>query len=142
MFESPGGSQVHDFNPGIEPNGLFWTSEIDAGDVVAHPGSGSAVMDVRDLPSRDYHDLVNAITLGPFLPGVVSFRVEWASSGDRRRFHDEAGGFDADVVLNSAQAWWSGETSAARYVTDDISTSSSLFAEVGHERNGVHFPGG
>jgi len=99
-------------------------------------------MDVRDLPSRDYHDLVNAITLGPFLEGVVSFRVEWASSSAKRHFHDEAGGFDADVVLNSAQAWWSGETSAARYVADEISTSASLFAEVGHERNGVHFPSG
>lgn len=97
-------------------------------------------MDVRELPSRDYHDLINAITLGPFLPGVVSFRVEWTTSSDKRHFHDDASGFDADVVLNSAQAWWQGETSAARYVADDLSTSSSLFAEVGHERNGVYFP--
>jgi hypothetical protein len=99
-------------------------------------------MVVRDLPSRDYHDLVNAISLGPFLPGVVSFRVEWASSSDKRHFHDAGSSFDATVVLNSAKAWWEGETSEARYVADDISTSASLFAEVGHERNGVYFPAG
>ncbi|MGH3132778.1 MAG: hypothetical protein ACRDNY_03385 [Gaiellaceae bacterium] len=75
--------RFHDFNPGIESNGLFWTSGIDPGDVATHPGNGFAVMDVRDLPSRDYHDLVNAISLGPFLSGVVSFRVEWARSNDR-----------------------------------------------------------
>jgi hypothetical protein len=136
--------QLHDFNPGIEANGLFWTDEIDPGSVAVHPGKGSAVMDVRDLPSRDYHDLVNAITGGPFLAGVVSFRVEWTSSSDRHHFHDPGTvpgtAFDANVVLNSAQAWWRGETSEALYVADDISTSASLFAEVGHERNGVYFP--
>jgi hypothetical protein len=98
-------------------------------------------MDVRNLASRDYGDLINAITLGPFLPGVVSFRVEWTSSGDQRQFRDEVSGFDANVVLNSAQAWWRGETAEALYVADAISTSASLFAEVGHERNGVYFPG-
>jgi hypothetical protein len=99
-------------------------------------------MDVRNLPSRDYHDLVNAITGGPFLPAVVSFRVEWAGAGDTRHYHDAEDSFDADVVLNSAQAWWHGETSEALYVADDISTSASLFAEVGHERNGVYVPAG
>jgi hypothetical protein len=129
--------QIHDFNPGIEPNGLFWTS---------HPGNGSAVMDVRDLPSRDYHDLVNAITGGPFLPAVVSFRVEWSRSSDKHHFHDPGtipgSAFDADVSFTAAKAWWQGETSQALYVADRISTSASLFAEVGRERNGVYFPAG
>ncbi|HEU0304971.1 MAG TPA: hypothetical protein VFR32_10380 [Gaiellaceae bacterium] len=142
MFESPGGSQIHDFNPGIASNGLFWTSEIDPGDVNANPGNGNAAMDVRNLASRDYHDLFNAIGGGPFLPAVVSFRVEWASSRDRHHFHAPSIEFDADVVFNTARAWWSGETSEATYVADDISTSASLFAEVGHERNGAYFPSG
>jgi len=68
QFGSPTQVQIHDFNPGIESSGLFWTSEIEPGTVAAHPGNGSAVMDVHDLASRDYHDLVNAITGGPFLP--------------------------------------------------------------------------
>ena len=110
--------------------------------MAANPGNGRAVMDVRNLPSRDYHDLVNALSEGPFLPAVVSFRMEWARSQDRHHFHDAGISFDADVVLTTATAWWSGETSAARYIADDISTSASLFAEVGHERNGVYFPNG
>ena len=110
--------------------------------MAAHPGNGSATMDVRDLPSRDYHDLVNAITGGPFLPAVVSFRVEWARSDDRHHFHHAPIEFDADVSFTTAKAWWQGDTAAARYVADDISTSASLFAEVGRERNGTYFPSG
>jgi hypothetical protein len=142
QFGSPTQVQIHDFNPGIASNGLFWTADIGGGAVDAHPGKGSAAMDVRNLPARDYHDLVNAITGGSFLPAVVSFRVEWARAGERHHFHDADISFDADLVLTTAKAWWAGETSAARYVADDIATSASLFAEVGHERNGVHFPSG
>ena len=97
-------------------------------------------MDVHDLRSRDYHDVVNAITGVPFLDAVVSFRVEWARSSDKHRFHDSDDRFDADVSFTSAKAWWRGETSEALYVADDIDTSASLFAEAGHERNGVYFP--
>jgi hypothetical protein len=43
------------------------------------------------------------------------------------------------VVLNEAKAEWEGETAKAHYVTDLLATSRSLFAEVGHERNGVFF---
>ena len=32
-----------------------------------------------------------------------------------------------------------GETALAHYVSDPLATSHSLFAEVGHERNGVFF---
>ena len=75
-------------------------------------------------------------------PGVVSFYVEWAKSKDRRRFSHGAGTPDqwrATVVLNEARAEWEGETARARYVSDLLATSHSLFAEVGHERNGVFF---
>jgi hypothetical protein len=43
------------------------------------------------------------------------------------------------VVLTEARAAWEGETARAHYVSDALVTSHSLFAEVGHERNGVFF---
>jgi hypothetical protein len=43
------------------------------------------------------------------------------------------------VVLTEARAEWEGETPKAHYVSDPLATSHSLFAEVGHERNGVFF---
>ncbi len=134
-----GQNQIHDFNPGIEPNGLFWTAPIDPHDVLANPGAGRAVMDVNDLAMPDFHDLVNAVMLGPSVPGVVSFRVEWAKAKDKRRFHNEAQQYDGSMVITTARCEWRGETSEAIYVSDPASTSVTVVAEVGHMRNGVFF---
>lgn len=138
MFNGSG-SQIHDFNPGIRPSGLFWTACIDPDNVAVNPGNGSAVMAVQNLAVPDYHDLINALNLGPSVPGVVSFTIEWGPSNDKRQWHDVPSAFDANVVLNSAKAAWAGETALARYVSDPAAGSTCLFAEVGHERNGVFF---
>lgn len=106
------------------------------------PGSGRASMLVLGLPSRDFHDLVNALLEGPSVPAVVSFQIEWSASNHRHHFHYEPERWDANLVLNTAQARWAGETAQASFLADALSTSFSLFAEVGHERNGVFFPQG
>jgi hypothetical protein len=108
--------------------------------VDVNPGNGRALLSVKDMPIPDYHDLINAITGGPSVPGVASFHIEWSASKDRHRFHDPASGFDANVVFNEARAAWKAKTAFASYVSDPAATSFSLFAEVGHERNGVFFP--
>jgi hypothetical protein len=88
---------------------------------------------------EDYHDLVNALLEGPSVPAVASFHIEWAASRDKHRLHYPPGQWDANVVFNSAKVAWSASTATARFVSDPASTSTSLFAEVGHERNGVFF---
>ena len=103
-----------------------------------NPGSGRAVMDVRNLETEDYHDLVNAILDGPSLEAIVSFRVEWTGSQNRQRFHNVPQQYDGNMILNSASCAWSGETSEARYVSDPGS-SVSIYAQVGQMRNGAFF---
>jgi hypothetical protein len=68
--------------------------------------------------------------------------MEWAKSKDKHQFSHGAGTpeqWRATVVLNEAKVEWQGETAKAHYVTDPLATSASIFAEVGHERNGVFF---
>jgi hypothetical protein len=102
-------------------------------------------MSVRQMDMLDYFNWPNAAVLGDIEgtePGVVSFHIEWAKSKDRRRFSHGAGTPDqwqATVVFNEAMAEWEGETAKAQYVSDPLATSTSIFAEVGHERNGVFF---
>jgi hypothetical protein len=43
------------------------------------------------------------------------------------------------VVIDQARAEGEGETAKAHYISDPLATSASIFAEVGHERNGVFF---
>ena len=101
-------------------------------------------MSVSDLEIPDYFNWPNAAVLGPLEeePGVVSFHIEWTKSKDKRRFSNGAGTPDqwrANVVINEAKAEWEGETAQAHYVSKPLAKSQSLFAEVGHERNGVFF---
>jgi hypothetical protein len=138
VFEAPGGTQIHDFNPGIEASGLFWTLPINPHDVNVNPGSGRAVMDVRNVEMEDYHDFVNAILDGPSLEGLVSFRAEWAGSNQKRRFHNTAQQYDGHIVLTSATCSWIGESVEARYVSSPHG-QITVYAEVGQVRNGVFF---
>lgn len=50
------------------------------------------------------------------------------------------GGFAGEFVRNSAQMEWSAAVGDYTFVFDPIATSSSSFAEIGHERNGSFFP--
>ena len=140
--EGPGGLvQIHDFNPGIADNGLFWAACIDEQNVSADPGNGRASLRGENLGLRDYSALVNALLEGPSVPAVASFEIQWSSSCDKHHFHYAPATFDAAVVFNSARVWWQAETESVKFVSDAAATSFSRFAEVGHERNGVFFPG-
>jgi hypothetical protein len=72
-----GGAQIHDFNPGIRQNGLFWTAFLPAGNVQVDLHAGTATLEAHDLHMKDYGDIENAITGDgdPPVPAVVSFKV-------------------------------------------------------------------
>jgi hypothetical protein len=141
VFQTQVGSdQIHDFNPGTEASGLFWTAAIDTHDVLVNPGSGRGVMDVRRLAVPDFHDLVNAILGGPSVPGIVSFRVDWAASRNMQTFRNDSLQYNGKMALTSASCAWSGETAEARYISNpDPATQVSVYAQVGDMRNGVFF---
>ena len=97
-------------------------------------------MEAHHIRMEDYHDFANSLLDGPSLDAVASLRVEWTASHDRHHFRDAKNAFDEHVVFNSARVWWRGETAKSLFVTDPIAApETSLFAEVGHERNGVFF---
>jgi hypothetical protein len=91
---------------------------------------------------QDYGDLVNALQEGPSAPAIASFEIEWTESKDRHRFYFEPHQWDANLVFNAAKVAWSAKTETAMFVSDPAPTSTTLFAEVGHERSGVFFPQG
>jgi hypothetical protein len=139
FVEGPGGlTQIHDFNPGIAENGLFWVKGIPLQNVETHD-DGRASMHAEDLEVEDYHDLVNALLDGPSDEAECSFRIEWAASSDRHHFRYEPDKWESKVRLTTAQAWWKAESEFVLFETDAIETSHSLFAEVGMERSGVFF---
>jgi len=147
-----GGAQIHDLNPTtFPPVGLFWTIQIsderqadDGNGVAVNLGTGDALLQVSNAPILDYGSIGNALFGGgpAPVPGVVSFKVEWHGVNQRvniRNTDPVFGGFAGEFVRNAAQMQWTAKVGDLLFESDALGTSSSVFAEIGHERNGVFF---
>ena len=138
-----GVSQVTDFNPGIEDNGLFWTIPIAPGMVDIDPGSGSARFVGRNLPVPDFGSFDNSLAGGSSIPSRVDFEVTWTADGDPVHLSSPAApeGFDftADYTPAVAEITFtcSHDRSDVIYRSDPGGQSSPQPAVVGTERNGV-----
>jgi hypothetical protein len=137
------GTQVHDYNLDINPfpNGLFWTSNLDSGEVTSNVGAGRASYSSGGMPVQDYFNITNALSNGPSVPGTVKFNVEWSGVTSRGHVSDPVNRFSLRFVQTGASINWSGtNTKGARFTAD--STGQTVgFAQIAHERNGVFFTG-
>ena len=139
------GNQIHDLNPTtFPPVGLFWTTEIPVAGVDVHLGKGTASLQASDVAILDYGYIPNALFGGgpAPTPGMVSFNVVWSGVDERLSIENTDpvfGGFAGEFVRNHAQMEWSAVVGDFTFVSDPIATSTSSFAEIGHERNGSFF---
>ena len=146
MYAPGPGAQLHDLNPSPSPPfGLFWTIAIPGDGIDVNLGAGRASMQANDVPIHDFGTFGNDITGGaPNAPaGTVSFKVVWSGVNQRlniRNTDPTYGGFAGEFIRNSAQMEWTATVGDLRFVSAPLATSSSSFAEIGHERNGSFFP--
>jgi hypothetical protein len=131
--------QIHDFNPGITESGLFWTIAIPESSISVNFAAGKASFQASDIDVEDYHDVVNALTDGPSVPGTVSWDIRWSHALGRTKIRNVENDFAGDFVQTVAQTVWSGETATARFVSDPAATSLNEFSLLAHERNGSFF---
>jgi len=130
--------------------GLFWTIALPEGSVDVHLGEGTATMEAADVPIFDYGNIPNSLFGGqPGIPGTVSFKIVWnvASRPVNVRNTDPVfggyrGQFIRSTASKAAMMEWSGTVGDLQFKSDPLATSSSVFAELGHEQNGSFFPGG
>lgn len=139
-------TQRHDFDPGITPypGGLFWTvqiansavSDVDIEDGEArYEVDGMHLTDFFNIPNALFHFLVPVST-----PAVASFDIRWSGPvTERRSIRDATQGFAGDFVSSSAKMSWSAHSSSFKFESDAASTSTSVIAVLGNERNGVFF---
>jgi hypothetical protein len=133
--------QVHDFNPGIRPNGLFWTSLVSPGDVKVDLAEGTATLAVRNIHQIDHFDFENAI-LGngdPPKPAIVSFTVKWTASGPVNNWDNPAQHFRGQFRDAVAQMEWSGRSGDYVFQSAPLETSVNVASELGSEANGVFY---
>lgn len=135
-------AQIDDLNPGINPYpaGLFWTTRIPDDCVRVNPGEGDAIYKVSGLQVRDFGDISSSFDGAPGVPATVSFEVRWTGVEQRLHITDTSAGFAGEFVRGRAQMAWSATVGDYSFQSDPLETSSSDFASLGIERNGVFFP--
>lgn len=124
--------QFHDFNGGIQPSGLFWVVQVpdDALEIEGH----TAELNVEHAPVID--DFQFFAPGG--VPGTVSIHMKWTASGDVHHHEPgstDASNFDGDFRPAVATGTFSG--SELGFSFSGSASSEGMFAEMGHERNGV-----
>ena len=144
--------QIHDYSPGIAPNGLFWIISAPQEVVQVSPGSGTASLRMTDVPVMDAHDLANALTGGhgfanPPIPPIapvparVSFDIEWGGVLERAIVVNEDEDFTGQYVRTGATIQWSSNQPGFKFVSEPPNPARNVYSVVGHERNGVFFHG-
>ena len=135
--------QFHDWEPGIEPSGLFWTIPFPGGALDAAPGAGTARYHAASLAVGDYRDFFNAIAETPDpapRPSHVSFDVRWHGGGDRLKVRDADFGFAGEFVAGDATIDFTCTDDDSPVIYTSVADGqSTLSAGVGYERNGVFF---
>ena len=133
--------QIHDFNPGITQNGLFWTSIVPTDRVSVDLSGGRAVLEVRALHMPDYADFPNAVVGGgprP-VPSIVSYRVEWTATGSASPVDNAAQQFRGEFRNAVAQMAWSARTPDFDFVSAPLASSTTDAAQLGSESNGSFY---
>ena len=132
-----GATQLHDFEPGIAPNGLFWTIPIPQSAVQVDPGNGTARFHMENVAIPDFGDFFSAVTGGPSTPGRASFDIHWDGGGQRGTFEDDQNGFIASLVQGPAWIAWHASNDNGYSYTASTVDQTTVSAAVGHERNGI-----
>jgi hypothetical protein len=134
-------AQVHDFEPGIKPSGLFWTIPMPASAGSVDPDTGAARFRMQNVAVPDFHDFFNAISPFPStLPAHVSFDVRWSGGGEKTEIRDPEFGYEGVYVASEATIMFRAYDDNRRGVifTSDAGQTTAGVG-VGRERNGVFF---
>ena len=134
-------NQVHDFEPGIKPSGLFWTIPVSDSAIDVDPRAGRARLRAGNLAVPDFGNFANAISRSPTsVPGHASFDVRWDGSGARTKIRDTTFDFAGQFVGGNATIRFVVKDDGSDVVyTSDAAGQKTVSAGVGRERNGVFF---
>jgi hypothetical protein len=133
--------QIHDFNPGITQDGLFWTVILPADAVQVDLHAGTATLTVDELPIKDYGTLENALTgdAGPPVPGMVSCTVQWTATGSVNHWNNTAQQFRGTFRNATAQIAYTIRTVDFDITSAPLADSTTVAAELGQESNGSFY---
>jgi hypothetical protein len=132
-------NQVHDFNPGIPPSGLFWVQAVPEDALEVNLQAGTATLALTNLVEGDFHNVQNAILGGAGDPGSVSFKMKWTTKSQPMNVTDQVNRFTGRFQISTVQIEWSAKAPNFTFVSDSAATTVDVASVMGRERNGIFF---
>jgi len=131
--------KLHDINPGIAHNGLFWTVPMPDGALTLSPDGLSAAVRLRDLPVQDQPNF-GADTL-PTYAARLDLDMSWQAHGPALGVSDPKNRYQLQFHLAIARIAMRITVPATgfTFLSDPAETSQTIFAMIGHDQNGVFF---
>ena len=155
IYTGPVGSanllqQIHDYSPGIPPSGLFWLVSAPHDAVQVHLGSGTASVQMTDVPVLDAHDIANALTGGQGLPNppippiaavpaTVSFDIQWSNVLEQAKVTNDMQAFTGQFWKTGATIKWSSNQTGFSFDSEAPDPTRNIYSVIGHEHSGVFF---
>ncbi len=112
--------------------------------MVTHLGEGTASLQFQNVAVKDWITVPNSLSNGQLLGGpaaaTMSLNIQWSDVTRRvSGFSDPTNGFGGDFIENLATVSVSVQNSDGSFGFSGSGDSSSCFAEIGQEQNGVFF---
>ena len=130
--------QIHDFNPGIRPSGLFWTVPVKEDALQVDLANGKATLALTNFGLEDYGTLENALMDGPELDASVTFKMTWTATGDPFNVSDPVHQFAGRYSLARVDISWTG-TNESGFSFASSPGITQVKSVIGRERNGIFF---
>jgi hypothetical protein len=135
--------QVHDYNGGIQPSGLFWAVALPGDAFTVSHGGRQATLEAKSVSVLDSFQFLGPVSV----PATVNFTVRWQATGPRELRGKGAAvpPTDPAAFLGSfaparATGSFSGSQLGFGFRSNPGVSSDDAYAELGPERNGVFLP--
>ncbi len=131
--------KIHDINPGIAHNGLFWTVPMSDSSLTLSPDGLSASVSLRDFPVEDQPKF-GADTL-PTYAARITLDMSWQAHGALMGVSDPTHKFRLQFRLATARIAMriTVPETGFMFISDPAETSETIFAMLGTDQNGLFF---
>lgn len=125
-----GQGHIHDWDPGIAPNGLFWTVRVPPESVHVDLNAVKASWRLTDFALPD--ELTDLI-------GSVTMNMQWGGEATPASIDDPDNGFAGTYSECKGTIEWTASEPGFTFVSAPASTTTTRFAALGRERNGIFY---
>jgi hypothetical protein len=132
--------RVLEYDPSFSPSGVLWTAPLPEDSALVIDFEAAEATLIVDIDVRDFTKKAISFALGPAVPAALTYELRWSGPIKREAsVRDADNGFRGLFKENQATFSWSTSQAGFKFDSDAANTSTSVFAQIGRESNGIFF---